>query len=121
MQQSVFDFDLNASNETNDNTPDGWRNKLRYDLLPPDAIQEIVRGLSLGARKHGDRAWEKGRPWVKSELAAIRRHLASWEMRQDIDESGENNLTLAVVRGVLLLAMVLRDVGKDDRLDCFKD
>ena len=38
--------------------------KLRYDLIPVDALEAIVEVLTWGAdNKYKDRNWEKGTAW----------------------------------------------------------
>ena len=36
--------------------------KGRYDLLPPKAIHRVALRLEFGAKKYGDRDWDKGLP-----------------------------------------------------------
>lgn len=36
--------------------------KGRYDLLPPHAIFRLAKHFENGAKKYGDRNWEKGQP-----------------------------------------------------------
>ena len=50
--------------------------KLPYDLLPGDAIEEIVKVLQFGAVKYGERNWEKGMKWNRP-FAALMRHMLS--------------------------------------------
>ena len=38
--------------------------KLRYDLLPADALERLVGVYTIGAEKYDDRNWEKGFPWM---------------------------------------------------------
>ncbi|HKE56465.1 MAG TPA: dATP/dGTP diphosphohydrolase domain-containing protein [Pyrinomonadaceae bacterium] len=37
--------------------------KLRWSLLPWDALEEVVKVLMFGASKYADRNWEKGMDW----------------------------------------------------------
>ncbi len=48
--------------------------KGRFDLLMPNAIFLIARQLEEGAKKYGDRNWEKGQP-VSRYLDSALRHL----------------------------------------------
>jgi Domain of unknown function (DUF5664) len=53
--------------------------KGRYDLLPPHAIFLIARQLEEGAKKYGERNWEKGQPlsrFMDSALRHLFKHLA---------------------------------------------
>jgi hypothetical protein len=46
--------------------------KGRYDLVPADAFQRLVRHFENGSRKYGDRNWEKGQPLSRYLDSAIR-------------------------------------------------
>jgi hypothetical protein len=48
--------------------------KGRFDLLPFDALQEVAAVFEAGAKKYGDRNWEKGIP-VRAFLSSAARHL----------------------------------------------
>lgn len=62
--------------------------KLRYDLLEPYAIEQLVKVFTKGAEKYAPRNWEKGMSW-SSVLASLKRHTAQWEKGEDFDkESG---------------------------------
>lgn len=62
--------------------------KIRYDLLPPHAIEQLAKILTMGANKYADRNWEKGMNWT-STVASLKRHLAAFEKGEDKDpESG---------------------------------
>jgi hypothetical protein len=91
------------------------KGKLRYDLVPPDAIHEIVKVYTFGAEKYAPRNWEKGMPWMEV-LACLKRHIAAWEMGNKIDdESKLPHLALACWNAIALLTYELRDIGTDDR------
>lgn len=59
--------------------------KLRYDLLPPDALADIVSVFTYGAKKYADRNWEKGMAFSRI-YAAMQRHLNAYWAGQDLDE-----------------------------------
>lgn len=90
--------------------------KLRYDLLPPEALQEVVEVLSFGAAKYGDRNWEKGLPYSRYFGAAMR-HLWAWWRGEDLDpESGLSHLAHAGCCVLFLLTYELRGMKTlDDR------
>ena len=70
--------------------------KLRWDLLPWDALQEVVYVYTFGATKYEDRNWEKGMRWGRM-FGALMRHIASWIGGETIDpESGSHHLAQAV-------------------------
>lgn len=85
--------------------------KDRWELLPTDAVREVVKILTFGAVKYDARNWEKGISYGRV-YAATQRHLTSWWEGEDADpESGRSHLAHAATNVVFLLAFVLR--GKD--------
>lgn len=89
--------------------------KLRYDLLPPDAIAELVRVYTIGATKYGDRNWENGMDWHRV-YAALQRHAHRWWGGERNDpEDGQHHLSSVAWCALALLAYELRGVGRDDR------
>jgi len=69
--------------------------KIRLDLIPPQLIWGVGRGLTHGATKYGDRNWEDGIEWNRV-YGALQRHLNAWWMGEDKDlESGESHLAHA--------------------------
>lgn len=46
--------------------------KGRFDLLPPRAIREVAQHFEGGAKKYGDRNWEKGQPLSRYMDSALR-------------------------------------------------
>lgn len=62
--------------------------KPRYDLVNPEALEDMVKVLTYGANKYVPRNWEQGLSWT-SVLASLKRHIAAFERGEDIDnESG---------------------------------
>ena len=90
--------------------------KPRYDLVPPDAFEEIVKVLTFGASKYADRNWEKGISYGRVFGAAMR-HLWSWWRHDDIDaETGLSHLAHAGCCILFLLAFEQRNMDHcDDR------
>lgn len=90
--------------------------KLRYDLLPTDATQELVKVLTYGAKKYAARNWERGQAW-SVPYASLMRHLQSWHAGEDTDpESGLLHLAHAACNVAFLLSYHLRGMtALDDR------
>lgn len=59
--------------------------KVRYDLLPNFAINQMACVLSEGAKKYAERNWELGMEWSKC-IASLKRHIEKFESGQDYDE-----------------------------------
>jgi len=69
--------------------------KPRWDLLPMTEVEDIVEVFTFGAKKYGDRNWEKG---IETDrlFAACMRHLAIVRAGERIDdESGLPHLAHA--------------------------
>jgi hypothetical protein len=89
--------------------------KLRYDLVPYDALDEIVAVFNYGAAKYADRNWESGFTFGRP-IAAAFRHLSAWARGEEKDpESGLSHLAHAACNILFLIAFQLRGVGTDDR------
>jgi hypothetical protein len=64
-------------------------NKLRYDLLPFESLDEIVRVLGLGANKYDDWNWQNLENLENRYTAALLRHISAHQQGEIIDsESG---------------------------------
>lgn len=67
--------------------------KLRFDLLPVQALEEVVRVYTLGAAKYADRNWEQGLAFGRV-FAALMRHAWKWWRGQTHDEvDGQHHLS----------------------------
>jgi hypothetical protein len=66
--------------------------KLRMDLIPPEAIEELAKVLTMGASKYDDNNWQG----VESHRydAALMRHYVAWKKGEEVDpESGFSHLS----------------------------
>jgi hypothetical protein len=50
---------------------------VRYDLVSPIGLRRLAERYALGAKKHGDRNWEKGVP-VRHTMNHLQRHIEKW-------------------------------------------
>ena len=90
-------------------------NKLRMELIPPDALEALARILTDGAIKYSSRNWELGMEWSRP-YAALQRHLLAWWGGQDVDpESGHPHLWHVLTNAVFLVSYNERKIGEDDR------
>jgi hypothetical protein len=91
--------------------------KLRYDLIPPEALKSLVEIYTYGANKYGERNWEKGILYSRI-YAAVMRHLQDWFMGEEYDrESGLHHLSHATWGLFTLRAYVDREMLEfDDRM-----
>lgn len=89
--------------------------KVRYDLVPPLALEALAKVYTMGAAKYSPRNWEKGMDWSKC-YAAAQRHLQDYWKGEDLDpESGLPHLAHAAWNCVALLEYYIREIGTDDR------
>ena len=80
--------------------------KPRYDLLPFDALDPVVRVLTSGAARYGDENWRKVEGAPRRYLAAALRHVTAWAAGRENDvDTGESHLAHAVCCLLFLLAL----------------
>lgn len=69
--------------------------KRRYDLVPYDALEQIIEVLEYGANKYDDHNWRKCEE-PRRYWGAAMRHLTAWIRGERIDpESGLSHLAHA--------------------------
>lgn len=89
--------------------------KLRYDLLPPLALDSLVKVYTYGCQKYAPRQWEGGMSWSRV-FAALMRHCWNWFRGENVDqESGLPHMAHAAWGCIALLEYGLRGRGEDDR------
>lgn len=90
--------------------------KLRYDLVPFDALDDVVRVYMMGAEKYQERSWERGIRYSRV-FAALLRHLFAWWHGDDRDtESGLPHLAHVAWNALALLTYTKRGQHEmDDR------
>lgn len=91
------------------------QDKDMWELLPPDALMEVTKVFTFGAKKYGVRNWELGMGWGRVFGAACRHLWAFWRGEENDPETGYSHLAHAGCCILFLLAYQLRKVGKDDR------
>jgi hypothetical protein len=91
------------------------KGKLRYDLLPPEPIEELVKVYTMGAEKYADRNWEKGLS-VMECFASIMRHSFAWLRGQTKDpESGLHHMGHVMWNAAAIVTFYYRKM-EDDRV-----
>lgn len=89
--------------------------KQRTDLLDPVAVKGLVSVLTYGAKKYGDRNWEKGMKWSRPYGAILRHLLAFWEGEEIDSESGLPHLDHVGANWMFLDRYYHTHLGSDDR------
>ncbi len=93
--------------------------KLRWDLLPDDAIEKIVEIYTHGSIKYDDDNWRKGFSWKRC-IGSLKRHLKAFTTGEDIDlDSGALHLSQVAWNAITLLWFQLYGKGTDDRVITF--
>ena len=78
--------------------------KDRWELLPWEAVRQIVRVLTYGAKKYDDNNWQLVPNMDNRYFAALLRHLVAWRSGEQIDaESGLPHLAHAACCILFLL------------------
>jgi hypothetical protein len=85
--------------------------KLRYDLVPYEAIEALAKVLTFGAEKHGANSWQDIEDADDQYYAAAMRHLQEWRKnRNAVDaESGFPALAHALCDIMFLLVKGIRE------------
>lgn len=86
--------------------------KLQYTLIPPHALQEIARNLTVGLRKYKERNnWQKVPNATQRYMDALYRHLEAIRRGEIYDsESGAENMphmAAVAVNAMFLLEFML--------------
>lgn len=77
--------------------------KDRWDLVPVQVLEDLVKVLTYGAEKYSDNNWQKVENPDNRYFAAAMRHLMDWRKGQELDEeSGLPNLGHAMACLVFL-------------------
>lgn len=78
--------------------------KLRWDLLPIECAEDIVKVLTMGAAKYADNNWQLVANANERYYAACLRHLAAWRKGEITDpESGLPHLAHVMCNLTFLL------------------
>ena len=81
------------------------KGKLRYSLIPPDALAWIARVLTDGAAKYGAHNWRKVRNRRERYTDAMIRHVEAFRSGNWLDESGAPHLAHVATNAIFLLAI----------------
>ena len=89
--------------------------KPRYDLLPPEALDELALHYAKGAKKYAERNWELGMDWGRC-FASLMRHAWKWMRGEEIDEeTGTHHMISVAWNAIAIYTYWKRGIGKDDR------
>lgn len=82
--------------------------KLRWDLIPFEQMEEVVKVLTYGAVKYGEDPdipnWKKMVDGERRYFAAMMRHIVAWKKGEIVDpESGLDHLSHAAANLIFLM------------------
>ena len=89
--------------------------KLRYDLIPPEALEALVHVYTIGAAKYGDNNYLGGMNWSRLYASAMRHLQAFWQGTSVDPEDGQHPLASLAWCAFSLMAFENRGLGTDDR------
>lgn len=92
--------------------------KLRWDLLPLELLEEVVKVYHEGAKKYGENTWQNLPDGYNRYKGAMFRHLVAHEKGEIVDtETGVYHLSAVVWNAIAMLhcykAQLKREVDKD--------
>lgn len=89
--------------------------KIPWELFPWLAAQEVCKVLREGAKKYLPRNWEKGMNHSRMYAASLRHHI-QYFTGEDLDpEWALHHLAHAACETLMLLELILKGKGTDDR------
>ncbi len=89
--------------------------KLRWSLLPFQALHGVIKVLMHGEKKYGSHQWRGGMPWTRP-YDALQRHLDAFMGGEDLDpESGESHLDHALCELIFMKMFTIDFPELDDR------
>ena len=97
--------------------------KLRWDLLPLEEVEDIVKVFTAGANKYGDNNWQHLEKGYQRYKAAMFRHLLEYEKGNEIDEeTGCRHLAQVAWNAIAMLYLSKRkEIKKPEPTDILKD
>lgn len=94
--------------------------KLRYDLIPPGALEELAKLYTFGAKKYDARNWQKGIKFSRV-LAAMQRHIELFRQGETCDKEHKMNHMASVAWGAFALIEFCKHLPEfDDRAECLE-
>lgn len=88
--------------------------KLRWDLLPLEEIEDIVKVYTSGANKYGENTWQLLDNGYQRYKAAMLRHLLEYEKGNKVDEdTGCQHLAQVAWNAIAMLYLDKHGKGKE--------
>jgi len=78
--------------------------KDRWDLLPWDIVQDVVKVLTFGSTKYAPGNWKHVEPYQDRYFAACMRHLTAWRNGERIDKETKLSHLAQAISNLIFLA-----------------
>ena len=96
--------DMEQENKTEARKNDRLDDKLRWELLPLEDVEDIVRVYTAGAKKYGPDQWQNLPDGIRRYKAALLRHLVEFDKGNEIDEeTGCHHLAAVAWNAIAML------------------
>lgn len=89
--------------------------KPRYDLIPPEALDQLALLYARGAVKYGEGNWLKGMTWGRYFAAGMRHGWAWWRGERVDPETGIHHCIAAAWNFIACFTYEERGLGQDTR------
>lgn len=84
------------------------KDKLRYDLIPPETLKALATVLTHGAKKYKPDNWKRGE--TNRYTSAMFRHFEAWRAGEKLDpDSGEPHLAHALTNLMFIHFLDIKD------------
>lgn len=103
VQQTLIDIGVGRKDDND---------KVRYDLIPYDVLDDVAKVYTEGAKKYDDNNWQLVDKAKDRYFAALMRHLIAWKNGEVINE---RDFGLPHMSHVIWNAMALDWFDKHDR------
>lgn len=112
LKEGVKSFINAVENKMESIKNDQKDDKLRWDLLPLEEIEDIVRVYHAGAKKYGPNRWQHLPDGYNRYKAAMMRHLVEYEKGDQIDsDTGCLHLAQVAWNAIAMLYLSKRGEG----------
>ena len=96
--------DMEQENKTEARKNDRLDDKLMWELLPLEDVEDIVRVYTAGAKKYGPDQWQNLPDGIRRYKAALLRHLVEFDKGNEIDEeTGCHHLAAVAWNAIAML------------------
>lgn len=90
------------------------KGKIRYDLYPPEVLEQVCQILTFGAEKYSPNGWKEVPDANNRYYSALMRHLEAWRQGEKVDpESGMPHLA-HVLCNVTFLTYLNKEANSND-------